>query len=334
MPASDSPCRDRQEIATNSRSAQDKTSLHGVLIIMPHDHHYRTPPSGASNASFKIALLLNVMIVVTELVAGFLAHSVALIADAGHNFADVLLLAFALGANVLAARPPTARRTYGFRRTTILAALLNAIIILITTGAIVYSAIQRILSPVSVNGEIVWMVAALAIVLNAVSAMMFNRHRKHDLNARAAFLHLAGDAAASSGVLVAGLIIVWTGAQWTDPAVSIIIAVLIALATWTVLRDSFNLAADAVPTHIDQVAIEQYLRSIEGVTDVHDLHIWAMSTTHVVLTAHLIIPERSVEDELLFDISRMLHDRFGVEHTTLQVERGSLACELASSEVI
>ncbi len=298
---------------------------------MPHDN---ASHSTSPNASFKIAIALNVLIVAIETVSGFYAHSVALLADAGHNLTDVFLLVFALGANLLAARPPTARRTYGYRRTTILAALLNAVIILITTSAIIYGAIQRLTSPVQVNGQAVWMVASLAIVLNAVSAMLFNRHRKHDLNARAAFLHLAGDAAASSGVLVAGLVIVSTGALWVDPAVSMIIAVVIAFATWSVLRDSFNLAADAVPAHIDSAAIEAYLRSVEGVSEVHDLHIWAMSTTHVVLTAHLVIPERSVEDDLLFSISRVLHDRYGVEHTTLQVERGAPGCELADEHVI
>jgi cobalt-zinc-cadmium efflux system protein len=298
---------------------------------MPHDHALY---SASPNASFKLAIGLNILIVLMEVVAGVFAHSVALIADAGHNFTDVLLLVLALGANVLASRPATERRTYGFRRTTILAALLNAVIILITTGAIVYGAIQRLTSPVQVNGQAVWMVAAIAIVLNAVSAMLFHRDRKHDLNARAAFIHLAGDAAASTGVLIAGLIIVYTGAVWVDPAVSIMIAIVIAFGTWSVLRDSFNLAADAVPAHIDPASIENYLRGVEGVCDVHDLHIWAMSTTHVVLTAHLVVPERLVEDDLLFSISRVLHDRYGVEHTTLQVERGAPGCELASEHVI
>jgi cobalt-zinc-cadmium efflux system protein len=164
--------------------------------------------------------------------------------------------------------------------------------------------------------------------------MLFNRHRRHDLNARAAFLHLAGDAGASGGVVIAGLVIVSTGALWIDPAVSIIIAIVIAFATWSVLRDSFNLAADAVPPHIDPVSIEAYLRSVEGVCEVHDLHIWAMSTTHVVLTAHLVIPEGRVEDDLLFQISRTLHDHHGIEHTTLQVERGAPGCELADEHVI
>ncbi len=298
---------------------------------MPHDH---APPTGSPHASFKIAIALNITIVVMEVVAGIFAHSVALIADAGHNFTDVLLLLLALGANVLASRPATERRTYGFRRTTILAALLNAVIILITTGAIIYGAIHRLTEPVEVNGHIVWIFAGIAILLNGVSAMLFNRDRHHDLNARAAFIHLAGDAAASLGVLIAGLVIVYTGVVWVDPAVSIIIAIVIAFGTWSVLRDSFNLAADAVPAQIDPVAIEQYLRSIQGVSDVHDLHIWAMSTTHVVLTAHLVIPERSVEDDLLFSISHVLHDRFGIEHTTLQVERGAPGCELADEHVI
>ncbi len=287
---------------------------------MPHDHHHHAPQGATANANFKIAIGLNVAIVAMEAISGFFAHSVALLADAGHNLTDVLLLVFALGANVLAARPPTERRTYGYRRATILAALLNAVLILITTGAIIFGAIQRLVSPVEVNGQTVWVVAALAIVLNALSAMLFMRDRKHDLNARAAFVHLAGDAGASAGVLIAGLIIVSSGVQWVDSAVSIIISIVIAFGTWSVLRDSFNLAADAVPAHIDPIAIEHYLRNVEGVCEVHDLHIWAMSTTHVVLTAHLVIPEGRVEDDLLFHISRTLHDSYGIEHTTIQIE--------------
>lgn len=298
---------------------------------MPHDH---APSVPQANGNFKIAIGLNVLIVILQVVYGFLSHSIALIADAGHNLTDVLSLLLALGANILAARPPTPKRTYGYRRTTILAALLNAAILLVTTGAILFAAIERLRHPAPVAGGTVAIIAGIGIVLNGVSAWLFARGRKGDLNVKAAFLHMAGDAAVSAGVVIAGIIILWTGALWVDPAMSIIISIVIALGTWSVLRDSFNLAADAVPAHIDPAAIEQYLRSVNGVRDVHDLHIWAMSTMHVVLTAHLIIPERNMEDNLLFTIAGELHDRFGVEHTTLQIERGALACELADEHVI
>jgi cobalt-zinc-cadmium efflux system protein len=302
---------------------------------MPHDHHHHhAPPSESPNASFKIAIGLNVLIVIIQVFYGFISHSIALIADAGHNLTDVLSLLLALGANVLAARPPTQNRTYGYRRTTILAALLNAAILLVTTGAILYAAIQRLNHPLPVDGQTVSIVAGISIVLNAASAWLFARGRKGDLNVKAAFLHMAGDAAVSAGVVLSGIIIIATGALWVDPAMSIIISIVIAFGTWSVLRDSFNLAADAVPTQIDPAGIEEYLRSVDGVTDVHDLHIWAMSTTHVVLTAHLVIPEGRVEDDLLFSISRELHDHYGIEHTTLQVERGAPGCELADEHVI
>lgn len=306
---------------------------------MPHDHHHHAPASASPNASFKIAIGLNVVIVVIQIIYGILSHSIALIADAGHNLTDVLSLLLALGANMLAARPPTQKRTYGYRRTTILAALLNAAILLVTTGAILFAAIERLNHPVPVDGGVVSIVAGISILLNAASAWLFARGRKsasptmHDLNVKAAFLHMAGDAGVSAGVVLAGIIIMVTGALWVDPAMSIIISIVIALGTWSVLRDSFNLAADAVPAHIDPVGIETYLRSVEGVCEVHDLHIWAMSTTHVVLTAHLVIPEGRVEDDLLFQISRTLHDRHGIEHTTLQIERGA-PCELADEHVI
>ncbi len=298
---------------------------------MPHTHDH----TGIEiNRRFQLAIAMNVVIVVLEVVYGLLSHSIALIADAGHNLADVLALIFAMGASFLSARPPTARRTYGFRRTTILAALLNAMIMLVMTGAILYGAIDRFRSPVSVDGGTVSLVAGIAILLNAISAFLLHQHSKHDLNVCAPFLHLVGDAASAAGVLIAGIIISYSGMSWVDPLASIIIAMVILFATWRVLRESFNLAADAVPEKIDPSAIESYLKSVDGVRDIHDLHIWGMSTTHVVLTAHLVIPERTVEDSMLFDISRELHDRYGIEHSTLQVERGSIECELESSHVI
>ena len=298
---------------------------------MAHDHSHQ--PMNV-NRNFQIAVGLNVAIVVLQLSYGFLSNSIALIADAGHNLTDVLSLLFALGANILAARPPTKKRTYGYRRTTILAALLNAVILLVTTGAILYGAIERLRHPVPVDGGTVSVVAAISIVLNAASAWLFSEGRKDDLNIRAAFLHMAGDAGVSAGVVAAGLIILWGGMLWVDPLMSIIISFIILLSTWKLLRESFNLAADAVPEQIDSAAIEAYLQNIAGVAGFHDLHIWGMSTTHVVLTVHLVIPERAVEDELLFTIARNLHDNYGIKHTTIQVERGGISCELAGSHII
>lgn len=299
---------------------------------MPHDAAPATIPS---NASFKIAIALNVAIVILQAVFGFLSHSIALVADAGHNLTDVLSLLIALGANILAARPPTKKRTYGFRRTTILAALLNATILLVATGAILFAAVDRLSHPVPVHGATVSIIAAIGIVLNAASAWLFLRGRKSDLNVKAAFLHMAGDAAVSAGVVLAGLIIVWTDALWVDPTMSIIIVIVIAAGTWSLLRDSFDLAADAVPTGIDPAAIEAYLRGLEGVTAVHDLHIWGMSTTHVALTAHLVIaPGSAMEDALLSNVCHTMHDRFGIDHTTVQIERGAFECELAPEHVV
>jgi len=298
---------------------------------MPHDH---AAPPARPNANFKIAIGLNVGIVVVQAVYGFLSHSVALIADAGHNLTDVLSLVLALGANMLAARPPTQRRTYGYRRTTILAALLNAVLLLVTTGAIILGAVDRLQSPVGVDGEVVSIVAGVGLVLNAISAWLFLRERKKDLNVGAAFMHMAADAAVSAGVVAAGLIIIWTDAVWIDPAMSIVISIVILAGTWKILRESLNLAADAVPKNVNPMAIEAYLRSVRGVADVHDLHIWGMSTTHVVLTAHLIVPDRSIGDDLLFSITRELQTKFGIGHATLQIEQGVSYCELAASHVI
>jgi cobalt-zinc-cadmium efflux system protein len=299
---------------------------------MPHNHRAK---ANSANLSFKIALALNVAIVAMQAVFGFLSHSVALIADAGHNVTDVLSLILALGANMLAARPPTSKRTYGYRRTTILASLLNAVLLLITTGAIMYSAIDRFRDPVQVDGGVVTIVAAIGIVLNGFSAWLFSRGR-NDLNVRAAFVHMAGDAAVSAGVVTAGLIILWTGALWVDPLMSVVISVVILLGTWRILRESFNLAADAVPEDIDSAAIESYLRSINGVREVHDLHIWGMSTTEVALTAHLVMPSPPADDSFLHSVVHELQDRFRINHTTIQIERGTgdFFCHQSPEDVV
>ena len=303
---------------------------------MPHDH---AEPALQTNGSFKIAIALNIVIVLVQAIYGFLSHSIALVADAGHNLTDVLGLAIALGANILASRPPTKKRTYGFRRTTILAALLNATVLLLATGAILWAAIERFGHPVNVAGATVSIIAGIGIVLNAASAWLFSRNRAHDLNVKGAFLHMAGDAAVSGGVVLAGLIIVWTRAMWVDPLMSILIVVVITLGTWSLLRDSFNLAADAVPEGIDANSIEAYLRGLEGVSQVHDLHIWAMSTTQVALTAHLVRTADREEgaqaaDTLLAAVSTTLRDRFGIDHATVQIEHGAIECQLAPDHVV
>ena len=297
---------------------------------MSHDHEHR---NANLNAPFKIAVALNLAIVVFEAVYGFLGHSVALLADASHNLTDVLALALAWGSNVLASRRPTRTRTYGLRRTTILASLLNAVLLMVTTGAILLEAIQRLLKPITVEGLTMAWVAGAALVLNGASAALFARGRKSDLNVKGAFLHMLSDAAVSAGVVVAGLVMYWTGILWLDPAMSIIIAVVITIGTWSLLRDSFNLAADAVPEKIDIDAVEQYLHGLPHVVEVHDLHIWGMSTTHVAMTAHVVVDE--FDSNLLDLIAHELHRRFGIDHATIQPElTGGGACPLAPKHVV
>ena len=263
---------------------------------------------------------------------GLRTHSLALIADAGHNLGDVLALVLAWAGTVLARREPTPRRTYGMRRFSILAAVANAGILLIAVGAIIVEAVDRFRHPAPVQGGIVSLVAAVGIVINLGTALAFMRGRDHDLNIRGAFLHMLGDAAASAGVVVAGLVIAATGLLWIDPAVSLLLAALILWSTWALAKDSVNLALDAVPAGIDPTEVDAVLRGLEGVVDVHDLHIWGMSTTDVALTAHLIRPCHGGEDALLATATRQLRERFGIAHATLQVEQGLAihSCDLAA----
>ena len=268
------------------------------------------------------------------MVFGFRAHSLALVSDAGHNLGDVLGLLLAWTASVLARKGPTPRRTYGLRRFSILAALANAGFLLIAVGAIAVEAIGRLRHPQAVTGRTVMIVAAIGIVINLGTALGFLRGRHGDLNVRGAFLHMMGDAAASAGVGLAGLLIALTGWLWIDPAVSLLLVGLITWATWGLARNSLDLALDAVPANIDPVEVEEQLRGLDGVMEVHDLHIWGMSTTDVALTVHLIRPCGGGEDKLLATATRMLHDRFGIAHATIQLERGLAEhpCELAAPE--
>jgi len=268
-----------------------------------------------------IAVLLNLSFVGIEGFFGYLSNSVALIADAGHNLGDVLGLVCAWTAMYLGRRPPGGRFTYGLGRSSLLAALTNAVLLLFACGAIAWEAIGRIAAPPAVVGTTVIGVASVGIVLNGVSAWLLHGGSHDDLNRRSAFIHMLGDAAVSAGVLVSGLIIVFTGWSWLDPAVSLLIVAVILMSTWGLLRDSVLLSLDGVPAGVNSGAVLSYLAGQRGVTDVHDLHIWALSTTSVALTAHLVVPDREAEEVLLGSLTPMLKQRFRIDHATLQIER-------------
>lgn len=302
---------------------------------MAHSHNHGQEPTNY-NRAFIISVALNTGFVVIEAIYGLVANSLALLADAGHNLSDVLGLLLAWGASILARRLPTARRTYGLRRSSILAALLNAILLLVASGAIAWEAIQRFLQPSPVSGATIIGVAAVGIAINAGSALMFLSDRQRDLNIRGAFLHLVADAVVSLGAVLAGIAIVATGWLWFDPVVSLIIVAVIVVGTWQLFQESINLVTDAIPAGIEPLAVRKYLTELPGVTGVHDLHIWAMSTTETALTAHLIMPAGYPGDAFLMNVNKELHDNFGIEHTTLQIETGdpSYPCPLAQENVI
>jgi cobalt-zinc-cadmium efflux system protein len=286
--------------------------------------------------AFAIAATLNIMLVVAQFVFGLLANSVALIADAGHNLGDVLGLLMAWGAHGMARWQPTQRYTYGFRSASILVALFNGIILMVATGAIAWEALRRLAGTADVGGVTVMIVAAIGIVVNGVSAWLLMAGRKGDLNIRGAFLHLLGDAAISFGVVIAGAVIYVTGWNRLDPVASLIISALIVWGTWGLLREAGMMSLDAVPQGIDRSNVEGYLRGLPGVTEVHDLHIWAMSTTETAMTAHLVRPGAGLDDRLLHEICHELDHRFRISHATLQVEAGDTehACRLAPDHVI
>ncbi|PSB03324.1 cation diffusion facilitator family transporter [Merismopedia glauca] len=285
-----------------------------------HGEHHHAPAN--YNRAFIVGLLLNGGFVVTEFTFGFLANSVALIADAGHNLSDVLGLFLAWSASLLARRQPSSRYTYGWRKSSILAAFLNAMFLLVATGGIVWEAIGRLVDPGEVKGGMVIGVAAIGIVVNTATALMFLSGCKGDMNIRAAFQHMAADAVVSLGVVLAGIAILFTRWLWLDPAFSLIISALIIFSTWRLLKDSFHLAIDAVPSNIDERAVRTYLFERPGVIEVHDLHIWAMSTVETALTAHLVIPTGHPGDDYLAEICLDLQEHFGIQHATLQIEVG------------
>src|SRR5215471_8476204 len=297
-----------------------------------HDHGHAAPTR--HGVAFAIGTALNLAFALAELGVGFFANSLALISDALHNFSDVVGLLLAWGAAWLATWRPTASHTYGYRRVSILAALGNAALLFAATGAILTEAVRRLLEPEPVAAGVVVWVAAIGIAINTVTAILFMRGRHRDLNIRGAFLHMVGDAAVSLGVVAAALLIGWTGWLWLDPAVSVAVATVILATTWGLTRDAVSLAVDAVPPGIDRTAVETYLAALPGVTGVHDLHIWAMSTTETALTVHLVRPNAGLDDHLLNETCHALEHRFGIHHATIQIEAGVHECRLAPDHVV
>jgi cobalt-zinc-cadmium efflux system protein len=289
-----------------------------------HDHAHSHAPADFGRA-FAIGVLLNSVFVLVEAGFGILSNSMALLADAGHNLSDVLGLLIAWGAAVMAARPPNARFTYGYKASSMLAALANAGLLLVATGAILIETVQRLFDPQPVPGLMMIVVAGVGIVINAATALLFARGRKSDINVRGAYLHMAADALVSLGVVIAGGLIVGTGQSWIDPAASLVIVVVIGVGTWGLLRDSVKMALLAVPDSIHEGEVRAYLAGLPGVTAVHDLHIWPMSSTETALTAQLVIPGGHRGDPFLHEVSQQLEHRFGIGHATVQVETGSHA---------
>jgi cobalt-zinc-cadmium efflux system protein len=323
--------------ASNGSSTSDLASVFAVtcLLELAMPHHEHTHGHSHPTASldfggvFAVGTALNILYVAVQVVFGIFAHSLALLADAGHNFGDVLGLLLAWGATYLAKTRPTVRRTYGLGRSSILAALANAILLLIAVGGITWEAIRRFGYPGDVAGRTVMIVAALGILVNGLTAALFFRGRKQDLNIRGAFLHMAADAAVSAGVVVAGVLIMLTRWSWIDPLASLLINAVIVCGTWGLLRDGLRMALDAVPENVDPTAVRRYLEDQIGVTAVHDLHIWPLSTTRTALTVHLEMPDGASGDHFLHGLCEQLHDQFGIEHSTIQIEQNAEACALA-----
>ncbi|MBV9618174.1 MAG: cation transporter [Verrucomicrobia bacterium] len=300
---------------------------------MAHDHSH----SRANfNAAFAIGIALNTAYVLFEAIFGVIGHSLALLADAGHNLSDVLGLLLAWGASAMSKSLPTKRRTYGLRGSSILAALFNAIFLLVSVGAIVWEALRRFKAPAEVAANTIIWVSLVGIAINTGTALMFRSGRERDLNIRGAFLHMAADAAISAGVVIAGFVILWTGRYWIDPVVSLLISAIIIWGTWDLLRESTNLALQAVPRNIEPEKVERYLAQLPGVAKVHDLHIWAMSTTETALTVHLVKPDGNIDDQLLARVCDDLQHDFQIGHVTIQLECGSEAhpCKQAADHAV
>jgi cobalt-zinc-cadmium efflux system protein len=296
--------------------------MHGHAHAHQHHHHLEGRDASARLRPFAIGVALNLLFVGVEAAAGLWGGSLALLADASHNLGDVGSLLLAWGAALIATTKPTERRTYGLRRATILAALASTVLLLVALGAIAWEAIQRLRQPAPVASLAIMVVAGVGVVVNGSTALLFARDSRGDLNRRGAFLHMAADAGVSLAVLLGGIVIALTGSVWVDPMLSLVVVVVVLVSTWSLARESWNLAVDAVPREIDPVHVRSYLMTQTGVADVHDLHIWGLSTTQCALTAHLVIPEGGASDDFLHRLSRELERRFGIGHATIQIERG------------
>lgn len=318
-------------MSTRSATEPKKTARTALDGLRSGGLHQHRGPTSFSFA-FATGVVLNVLFVALEVIFGVLAHSLALIADAGHNLSDVIGLVLAWAATALSQRAPTERRTYGLRSSTILAALFNAILLLVAVGGIIWEAIRRLATPPPVAGWTVIWLAAIGIFVNAVTAGLFMSGWKRDLNIRAVFIHMCADAAVSLGVVVAGTAIVLTGRLWIDPLVSLLVAGVIISGTVSLLRDSLNLALHAVPAGIEMREVRQYLAALPHVIAVHDLHVWPMSTTETALTAHLVRDIPECDCSLLAQAAAELRDRFQIHHATLQFETPEHDCILASGE--
>lgn len=303
---------------------------------MSHDHVHHHATADAGTRAFAVGVGLNLAFVFVEVGFGLYADSLALLADAGHNFSDVIGLLAAWGALLLARRLPSARFTYGLRSSTILAALTNAMLLLIAVGGISWEAIRRLSETTAVNEPVMIWVALAGVVINLATALLLMQGREHDINRRGAFLHMMADAAVSVGVVVAGLGILWTGWLWLDPATSLMIAAVIFIGTWGLLKESLKLALHAVPNAIDPAKVEAYLSDLPQVCAVHDLHIWGMSTTENALTVHLVTPDGHPGDAFLDGVAEALEHRFHIGHATMQIELGKdgVACRLAPTDVV
>ena len=301
-----------------------------------HDHAHHHAHHVRLSRAFAIGIALNIAFVAAEVICGLMANSLALVADAAHNFSDVVGLVLAWGASTLARRPPSARFTYGLRGSTILAALANAMLLLVVTGGIAWEAVLRFKSPAPLNESLMIWVAIIGIFINGGTAWLFMADRKTDINVRGAYLHMAADAGVSLGVAVAGVGILFTGWQWLDPAASLMIVAIIFVGTWGLLRDSVKLALHAAPENVNPAEVRRYLAGLPGVGEVHDLHIWAMSTTETALTAHLVMPGGHPGDEFFTHVVHHIEHAFQIGHVTIQIETGGAAnpCVLAPDHVV
>ncbi len=286
---------------------------------MAHNHNHSHDNQNYSKA-FAIGIGLNVVYIIVEVMYGLIVNSLALIADAGHNLSDVLGLLLAWGASYLVSRKPTRKYTYGFKKSSVLAAFLNALILLVAIGAIIWEAVSRFAEPQIIEGKTIMIVAGIGVIINGVTALLFYNGRKKDLNIKGAFLHMAADAGISFGVVLVGFILTFTNYYWLDPVVSIIIGILIFWGTWGLLKDSVNLALDAVPENIKTEEVEKYFNNCKYISGFHDLHIWAMSTTETALTVHVIVDGNYERNKVIRQISNDLHEHFEIVHTTIQIE--------------